>query len=408
MATDFLVGANSLPEIKFIRTGRDIAWYDATTGTYRIWEQSDGFDGFVLARSPGLSRRHAFERELIRYLHFAAQEPPEPPLNKINTLSGIVFFNGSGEWHIEEHTSDFQSLTQIPLAFTPDNPPPYPESIDRFLSQVLSPEVRTLFDEMIGLFCVPHTRLEKAFILRGSGANGKSTAMGLIEALLGEDNVSAIPISELMGQFGSVNLQGKLLNMMTEVDFKKLDNSSLFKQIVSGEKIYAQYKGRDGFAFKPYARMLLALDEVTGIADVMPGFQRRIEVIDFPNVFAEGRRNIYLLEELTTPGELEGYFFHRVIPALSRVLANDRLTPVLENNGEVRRFRTPIGEFIDEYFVAHPSARVPRSKLTGLLKEWQGDDPQLTNNALYKWLRGRGYKEIRSGGQWYFTGIRER
>ena len=63
------------------------------------------------------------------------------------------------------------------------------------------------------------------------------------------------------------------------------------------------------------------------------GFSVALKVIDFPNYFDEGSRNIHLIEDLTMPSELEGYFYHEVLPALSYVMANDRLSPVLDNIG---------------------------------------------------------------------------
>ena len=224
-----------------------------------------------------VSNRRRFEEDLIRYLHVGAQEEQALPLNKINTLSGIISFNGAGVWEIQEHTPEHRSVIQVPMSLDLTIPPAPAEAIPAFLNAVLSSEVRRLFNEMVGLLCLPHTRLEKAFVLRGSGANGKSTAMRLIRALVGDDNCVSIPLTELTGQFGTIKLQGKLVNLMTEVDFKRLDNSALFKQIISGEEIFAQHKGKDGFNFTPFTRIVMALDDISGMQDVSPGFQRRLE-----------------------------------------------------------------------------------------------------------------------------------
>ena len=180
----------------------------------------------------------------------------------------------------------------------------------------------------------------------------------LIRELVGKDNSVSIPLTEITGQFGAIKLQGKLVNLMTEVDFKKLDNSALFKQIVSGEEIYGQDKGKTGYNFTPFARMVMALDNISGISDVSVGFQRRLEVLDFPNQFMEGKRNIYLHEDLTTPWELEGYFFHYVIPALTYIMANDRLSPVLDKFGQPRRLQTAIDQFVEARLEFAPSVRM--------------------------------------------------
>ena len=407
MAHDLLAGANGLPAMRFLRAGHDVAWYDKQRGTYRRWEQSDTFDSLVLNRTPSLSRRSVFEVELTRFLHLTAAEQPEPVINKINTLSGIIVFDGNGEYVLERHTPDHLSTIQIPITFAPDEAPPFPERIHAFLEAVLSKEVRHLFNEMAGLLCLPHTRLEKAFVMRGSGANGKSTAIAILRALLGKDNCVSVPISELTGsQFGTIKLMGKLVNFMTEVDFKRLDNSALFKQIVSGEEIFGQDKGKSGFNFTPFCRIVMALDDISGINDVSVGFQRRLEVIDFPNYFDEQHRNIYLRDDLTMPWELEGYFFHLVIPALAYVMRFDRLSPVLDKTGHQRRLQTPISEFVDEMLIPANNGRVTRKQLSTFMTEWQdGDEKEFTAAQLYLWLRSRGYADKRSNGERYFEGI---
>ena len=50
-AQDLLLGMNGLPAFAFMRHGRQVAWYDELTGTYRDWKQSDNFDRIVLART---------------------------------------------------------------------------------------------------------------------------------------------------------------------------------------------------------------------------------------------------------------------------------------------------------------------------------------------------------------------
>ena len=183
LAFDLMHGANDVPKMHFIRHGVDVAWYDGQLGTYKAWEQGDRFDSIVLALTPSLHSRNRFDRDLIRFLYVGAPEPAEPPINKINTLSGIIVFNGRGDWTFEPHSPDFHSVVQIPHKFEPDNQPEPPEHIPDFLRAVLSKEITQTFHEMVGLLCLPHTRLEKAFVLRGSGANGKSTAMRLNQGI---------------------------------------------------------------------------------------------------------------------------------------------------------------------------------------------------------------------------------
>lgn len=58
-------------------------------------------------------------------------------------------------------------------------------------------EVRSLFEEMMGYCLMKHCKYNKAFILYGSGANGKSTILHLLKKMLGCSNYSSIELERL-------------------------------------------------------------------------------------------------------------------------------------------------------------------------------------------------------------------
>ena len=92
-------------------------------------------------------------------------------------------------------------------------------------------------------------RYEKALLLLGPGADGKSKFISILEALVGADNCSAVSFQDLEDQFHRSSLYGKLLNISTEVGSKAME-SAYFKAIVSGDPISAAFKHQDAFHFQ--------------------------------------------------------------------------------------------------------------------------------------------------------------
>ena len=78
------------------------------------------------------------------------------------------------------------------------NPNAYSEVLDNALNQwsCNEPEIRLLLEECVGYCLYRKNHLEKAFILTGQGANGKSTFLDVIKNLLGTKNYSPLHNSE--------------------------------------------------------------------------------------------------------------------------------------------------------------------------------------------------------------------
>ncbi len=79
-------------------------------------------------------------------------------------------------------------------------------------------------------------KAQKAFILQGSGANGKSVLLSVLTALVGKENVSNLPISSLGSHFKVVDLLNKNVNIVSEGNFK----ANLFSSEDGDTFLYSQ------------------------------------------------------------------------------------------------------------------------------------------------------------------------
>lgn len=292
-----------------VARGADGSLYSYTNGVYRPEAEER-----LRRRVKGLlaadwSTRH--EAETIAYLESAQGLIPHPSRERINCTNG-VYNRMTGE--LEPHSPEDRTPVQIGADFDADATCP---KIEAFLVDVLpADEDRQLFYEIAGYLLIPDNSLQKAFMFSGSGANGKTTALGVLEALLGQRNVAHVALQQLdEDRFAAGDLYGRLANVYGDLDRRALASTSIFKGIVGGDEIRAERKFRDAFSFRPYARLLFSANELPPTPDGTPAFYRRWVVLPFTRRFSAEVADPAMLAKLTTDAELSG-LLNRAVGAL--------------------------------------------------------------------------------------------
>jgi putative DNA primase/helicase len=125
------------------------------------------------------------------------------------------------------------------------NPEAYDDLTDTTLTKIAcgDPAIRALLEESAGYCLFKRNELGKAFILTGTGSNGKSTFLNMLKNMLGHGNVSSLDLKKLSDRFSTVMLFGKLANIGDDISDEFLVDTSMFKKIVTGESIDAEQKG---------------------------------------------------------------------------------------------------------------------------------------------------------------------
>lgn len=160
--------------------------------------------------------------------------------------------------------------------------------------------------EFFGLCLTREVKYEKALLLIGEGANGKSTILYILENLLGEKNRSAVPLEKLNNSHYIANLFGKLVNISIETNAKSEVYDAMFKAIVSGDTVTADQKFRPPFEFRPYCKLIYALNNMPRVDDKTSAFFRRLLIVRFNRQFDDSIANKNLKYELLQ--ELDGIF----------------------------------------------------------------------------------------------------
>lgn len=147
--------------------------------------------------------------------------------------------------------------------------------------------------------------LHRAFVLYGTGRNGKSTFVDILRAVLGSDSYSTVSMAKLDREFSVVAIDGKLANIVEETPTDEI-NAEAFKNLVGGGEVQASYKGLDEFKFRCNARFVFACNDMPVFKDKSVGLEERLVFIPFKRFLKEDARDEMMLEKLLA--ELPGIF----------------------------------------------------------------------------------------------------
>ena len=142
---------------------------------------------------------------------------------------------------------------------------------------------RDNIEESIALCMLRTARFGVCPVYIGDGANGKSTVLAMLRQLLGPDNISALQPREVNARFQAARLVGKTANLGDDIssEFLTADECSGIKKVATGDLIYTDVKGADGFEFTPYCTMVFSANEFPRLGDSTPGMYRRLHPIEF-------------------------------------------------------------------------------------------------------------------------------
>lgn len=160
--------------------------------------------------------------------------------------------------------------------------------------------------EFFGLCLTREVKYEKALLSIGEGSNGKSVILYILARLLGQSNCSAIPLEMFDNTHYLANLFGKLANISLETNAKSGMYDSTFKSIISGDLITADPKFKNPFSFRPFCKLIFAMNNLPRVDDKTDAFFRRLLILRFERQFKEQEQNKNLKDELIP--ELNGIF----------------------------------------------------------------------------------------------------
>lgn len=278
----------------------------------------DAIESAMIQVIPDLKRVH--RKEVLDYLEILMREntPPLPAEwvafrnGVLNVLDG-TFLSPSPEMII---------TNRIPWDY---NSEAYDDLTDRTLDKIAcgDKEIRALLEEAAGYCLFKRNELGKAFILTGTGSNGKSTFLNMLKNMLGHGNVSTLDLKNLGERFSKVLMFGKLANIGDDISDEFVVDTSVFKKIVTGETIQAEHKGQPVFEFEPYVKLFFSANNIPrmGKGRDWEAIKRRLIIIPFEAKFSKTDPDFvpFIGDKLKTQDATE-YLIRLGVTGLKRVL----------------------------------------------------------------------------------------
>jgi putative DNA primase/helicase len=357
------------------------------------------------------ARRHNTEEvlKLLKIETYKNSDELKPNRYLINLKNGMLDIH---EQITLPHNKNYFSKIQIKIEYDPGASR---HKWEQFLNEVcLDDPIKILSLQDFAGYCLyPEIFIHKCLFLLGQGANGKSVFINTLQKIIGKENCSNLEIHQFSDKFQLGHLKDKLLNVSTEVDTKKKIESSIFKQVVSGDPIHADKKYRNPFSFRPIAKHIFSLNETPLITDRSHALSRRLIIVKFNKVFKEIEQNKNLEKELTD--ELSG-ILSWCLEGLKRVIETEEITESDIMKKDKEKFELSLNNvraFVEDECKLGEEFKVFKKELFDSYKEYC-DESRIRpfgRNKFYDQLT-KDFPSVtenkESGGERHFKGIKIR
>jgi P4 family phage/plasmid primase-like protien len=152
--------------------------------------------------------------------------------------------------------------------------------------------VRTM-QEFLGVCLIGEaTRFQRCMFMKGRGANGKSVLIQIVKEAFPATAIDASPPASWEKRSNLASLDGKRMNLITELDEREMMDIATFRGVVDGSPIQVEHKFKSPFMMTPKAGHIFACNALPAVGDSSDAFWRRVITIHFRRAYldAQGRR----------------------------------------------------------------------------------------------------------------------
>lgn len=298
-----------------------------------------------------------FEEKLLKQFLTKSYLPtPEPPKDAvyINLKNGTFEISALNKKTKIRNFNSRDFLTyQLPFEYNEKATAPI---FQNYLNTVLpDKECQNVLAEFLGYVFVKQKGIikeEKALVLYGSGANGKSVFFEIVNALLGNENLSSYTLEDLASnkstaEYYRAKIANKLVNYASEIS-SRLDTTT-FKAMTSGEPISARLPYGNPMIITDYAKLIFNCNTLPTDVEHSNAYFRRYLIIPFEVTIPEKEQDKQLHSKIIE-NELSGVF-NWVLEGLNRLLEQKRFSNCEAATKAVEDYKTnsdSVKQFISE------------------------------------------------------------
>lgn len=406
-------------DLRYVHTwGRWLAWdgrrfADDTSGeihrraktTVRaMYAEAADLDDAPRKALAGWARRSESAGRIDAMIALARSEVPVDHEALDRDAMILTVANGTLDLHtgaLREHRRADLATKLAPVAYSPDAAAP---TWVAFLERILpDADVREFVRRAVGYSLTGETGEQVLFLCWGSGANGKTTFVETVMAMLGDfalktpaetllakrDNTIPNDVAALRGARFVAAVESEEGRRLAEVRIKELTGS---------DTISARFMRAEWFTFKPVAKLWLATNHRPVVRGTDEAIWRRIRLIPFNVTIPELERDPTLPARLRA--ELPGVLRWAVGGCLAWHLEGlGAPAAVLAATRSYRAEQDVLGAFLAERCLLAPTCWVSSASLYAAYRQWceASGEHVVTQRALGLALRERGFEDVREG-----------
>jgi putative DNA primase/helicase len=323
----------------------------------------------------------------------------------INVLNG-TFDLRSGE--LREHDRRHLLTKVAPVFYEPSATCP---TWDAFLTRIMggNADLISFLQRIAGYSLTGDVSEQVLFLLYGTGANGKSTFLETLRAMIGEEYALQIRPEALMIRNGETvpndiaRLKGARLVSARETEEGKRMAEALVKELTGGDTITARFLRQEYFDFKPEFKLWLAANHKPVIRGTDYAVWRRIKLIPFTVTIPPEEQDKALGRKLL--GELEGIFAWAVRGCQDWQRNGLQVPAAVEAATTAYKAESDtLAAFLAERIIQGPNLETQAKNLYEAYKTWCDDNGEkpMTGTMFGRRLTERGFDKYIDGARHTF------
>lgn len=336
----------------------------------------------------------------------------------LNTDSGVVDLH-TGEIKPFDRNLKMSKNTNCKVDFT--EPKVWLKFLHDIFKRPNSEETEELIETIqmaLGESLTGRTNKEHLYILYGSGSNGKSTFVKVVNDVFGDYGTSIN--SDLLVQNNnssqsnefslSALLGARMISTSETAEGKRLDEV-IIKKMLGGEKINAQFKYGQPFSFMPTFSPWMSTNNKPIIRATDFGTWRRIFFVPFLNTFTEQTKDVEMPKKLAAENaQILGWMIQGAVRLYQEY--QDKLPKpkcLEEALSDYKKELDVIVAFLNDRCIPFPDMQVDATTLYQEYKEWAKNNSEyLFSESRFKQeVPKKGYKLVKDLNKgWVYVGLK--